>query len=145
MKVKSDFVTNSSSTAYVVMIPNNFELNQEEVMAEFGSIYIEPYKTKNEEVAALTAILPEMFEKVKCGENLWCYGDEGEDPNLYYILLNICEKHGFVLASESMGGEGNNSIISIPQERAEGLLINHVNLNNLINRVNQGEKLCCEK
>ena len=145
MKVKSDFVTNSSSTAYVIMIPNDFELDQNEVMEEYGSIYIEEYESEDQEVAALTAVLPEMVEKVKCGEHLWCYGDEGEDPNLYYILLNICEKHGFVLASDSIGGEGNNTIFSIPQERVEGILLNNINIEKILNRIGKGETLCCEK
>lgn len=31
MKIKADFVTNSSSTAYIMFVPPNYELNEEEL------------------------------------------------------------------------------------------------------------------
>ena len=40
MKIKHDFVTNSSSTAYVVIIPSKFTMSREEIIELYNSVVV---------------------------------------------------------------------------------------------------------
>lgn len=142
MRIKNDFVTNSSSTAYVVFIPDNFQLDPEEAEKLFYIEYVEDYENEEYERKALKEELPELIEELKEGKDLWCYGTEGTDPNLYYTIIHICEKNGFILSSSEMGGEGNNTIFGVDQNKIENILMAHMNIDKVLEQVSKGVKLC---
>ena len=69
MKIKLDFVTNSSSTAYVVMIPKNFDVVESFSKIQNGYHYEEDLgeEFNDNEAAFLEAIISNI-EKLTNGE-----------------------------------------------------------------------------
>ncbi len=123
MKIKIDFITNSSSSAFVVMIPNNFYTNEEEIkkVYECGLDEEIEYKRLFEEI-------PDCLESLKEGDNLWHYGHDGLHPTIYNAVLELCSNHNFILSSLDMNGEGNNIIQGVKEEKIEEMLINNIDI-----------------
>jgi len=116
MRIKSDFVTNSSSTAYIVCVPKDFKPTKEEIIQAFKNAddYDELPELTDDDIYN---ILPnEYFDTIKDGDNLWYYGSDGADSRLYSMVAEICENNGFVLTIFDIGGEGNNRIQGIKEE-----------------------------
>lgn len=140
MKIKADFVTNSSSTAYVVLIPNEFCPDEDEIKSLYEDQYMQyaGYPLTNEQ---LYKEFPELFEILKEGDNLWCYGDEGTDPTLWNMMWSICNRKGFVLASLDMNGEGNNIIQGVKEESMEKIIINNIDLFSMFNMIQRSKNV----
>ena len=132
MKIKGDFVTNSSSTSYVVLVPNEFRPDDDEIK----KLYTEEYSFDDElSDEQLLKELPELFEILKEGEDLWYYGGEGTNQSLWGMTLDICRTHDFLLTSLDMNGEGNNTIIGIKEEAIESIMINNIDLFSMFNQI----------
>ena len=132
MKIKGDFVTNSSSTSYVVLVPNEFRPDDDEIK----KLYTEEYSFDDElSDEQLLKELPELFEILKEGEDLWYYGGEGTNQSLWGMILDICRTHDFLLTSLDMNGEGNNTIIGIKEEAIESIMINNIDLFSMFNQI----------
>lgn len=141
MKVKLDFVTNSSSTAYVVFIPNNFKIDKEETL-KFLPIdddwTEEEYNSKLDE-------FHELIDMLKNGEDLWTYGGDGTDGELYSALLDLCGHYKFILSGCEMNGEGNNTILSVKEKDVQNILFKYIDLDKLFKTMdNKGDKICLE-
>lgn len=140
MKIKRDFVTNSSSVAFVVMIPNNFYTNEDEIEELYNGEYdmYDSYKeAKNDE--AFDEVY-ECLEDLKDGKNLWHYGGDGLNQCAYNCLLDICSKHKFILSSLDMNGEGNNIIQGVREEIVESLLINNMDILSMFKSIQRNDE-----
>lgn len=123
MKIKTDFITNSSSTAYIVAIPNDFEPDQETILEKSKEHFI--YRQDEEEWPE-TRILEEFsecLELLKKGENIWNYGNEGADSRIFYIMTAICEENGFILSVFDLSNEGNTMIQAITEDDINGWFV----------------------
>ncbi|RLF56859.1 MAG: hypothetical protein DRN27_08930 [Thermoplasmata archaeon] len=121
MKIKSDFVTNSSSTAYIVAIPNDFEPDQEVILEKSKDHFI--YKESDEEWPE-TRILEDFSEclaLLKSGDNIWTHRDEeGCDSRIFYTMVDICNDNGFVLSIFELNNEDGTRIQGITEEDING-------------------------
>lgn len=122
MKIKYDFVTNSSSTAFVVMIPNNFHTSEEEMKNFYDNSSDDEIELKR-----LFEELPDCLESLKEGNNICHYGMDGLHT-IYNIILDMCSEHKFILSSLEIDGEGNNIIQGVKEETIESMLINNMDI-----------------
>jgi hypothetical protein len=123
MKIKSDFVTNSSSTAFIVMIPNNFHTSEDEMKNFYDNSSDDEIELKQ-----LFEELPDCLESLKEGDNVWHYGRDGLHFTIYNIILDLCYEHKFILSSLEMNGEGNNIIQGVKEKDIENILINNMDI-----------------
>jgi hypothetical protein len=92
MRIKVDYVTNSSSTCYVVCLPNNKEwilknLPESDWDEEAG------YEGGDE--------AEELITKLLKGESIW-----NEDNQKWYgPIIDFCEKNNFIFAEFEVGSE----------------------------------------
>ena len=142
MKIKVDFITNSSSTAYVVFVPNKFKVNRDDAR----SMYREGFYGEQDSLFGDKTFndMKESIEELKEGKHIWTYGDEGTPAAVYYAVLEICNRNGFIVSDSEFGGEGNNSIFGIKEEQVVEILKNHIDLNDVVNTANKGVELCYE-
>jgi len=138
MKIKSDFVTNSSSTAFVVMVPNSFHINEDEIKTYINNNYDETYE-EAKEAEAFDEIY-DCIASLKKGDNLWTYGTDGVHFTIYNSILDLCNEHKFILASLEMNGEGNNIIQGVKEEIIENMLINNMDVLSMFKSIQRNDK-----
>jgi len=124
MKIKSDFVTNSSSTAYIVAIPQEFVPTDEEIKEayDFQILYAGDEEVTDEQL--YKELKFELFDFLKEGDNLWNYGEDGTHHILFGMAAEICMSNDFVLSLFSISGEGHNRIQGIKEEDINKWFIN---------------------
>lgn len=108
MKIKTDFVTNSSSTSYIVFIPKDFVIEKKHItqgmlMYDFGELI----KGVQDDWDKAITILNNGLDILKSGETLWADWEEIEDCNRasFYTLQQIFGDAGFQLESYESGSE----------------------------------------
>jgi hypothetical protein len=140
MKIKSDFVTNSSSTSYVVFIPDRFYVDDGEALEYFKAEIEMYYDADDSEIPIeerLEKDIPDFIESLKEGENLWREGDL--NYAIWDVLLGICEKHNFILTHMDVSCEGNNVIYGVREEVIENILINSMDLMSMFKNLKGGQ------
>jgi hypothetical protein len=111
LKLKGDFVTNSSSTSYVVFIPEDFEIKSFDDLEN-------PYDNFDEEDDdEILEIVRVGLKRVKEGDTLY----EEDDYSILSLLKDICNKNGFVL--DMIDTDSDRGVLSgITKEAIEKVL-----------------------
>ena len=97
MKIKTGFVTNSSSTCYIVAIPQNWELDKRSFLLAYD----------NELDLGLEGIdMQDLYEQtcvvvdtLMQGHEQWLDEDISFDMSVFWALHQIFEEEGFILGS----------------------------------------------
>ncbi len=124
MKIKIDFVTNSSSTGHIVSIPADFIADKKDIIKYFHS---HDFETDDQKYWKDPEILKDFYECLnilKSGDNLWYYGNDGCDSRSFNTILDICSDQNFLFKSFAIGGEGNNCIEGIKEEELNKWFMN---------------------
>lgn len=102
MKIKQDFVTNSSSTSYVVYIPENFDIDdwirKKSELFEF-----------HDEESPNQSIVKKIVEKLKHGEQVW-QDDVDRSFNSYNFVYDLFQELGMILKDTDTSSESGRMI-----------------------------------
>jgi hypothetical protein len=129
MKIKSDFVTNSSSTCFIVLVPNSYVVNDEilkKAIEEEG-----PYW--NEEIPSFEQIkteVSEYLELLKDGNTIWNDGYDGVSPFIYTVTDRVISNEGFVIASVDIG-PSDNMLSGVREEKIMEVLMDRIDVSKI--------------
>lgn len=119
MKVRSGFVSNSSSSNYIVEVPKDFVVN-EEMLSKSDSImdelWMEEILDEEGEINKKAVdLINNKFNQLKNGKNIRF---EYDGPNLFQVLIEILEKNDFVImTTPGYSGSGEDVIMPLKDRR----------------------------
>jgi hypothetical protein len=103
MKIKQDFVTNSSSVCYVVCLPQKKEWILENVDVESDD---------DEELSASSTPFGDVITLLLRGEPIW----EQEQQMWFGSIRNFCQKNNFVITEFEVGSERGQMVNLIAED-----------------------------
>lgn len=112
MKINLDFITNSSSTIYIVAIPENLTLDTEIFLKYYNARIID----EEEQTEAALNLANELIDTLKNGNVIW---EEDTDESVFWPLLDALTDNVF----ESVEVSGGSGISPILQNRIERWLV----------------------
>lgn len=126
MKVKSDFVTNSSSTCYVIAIPKNLKVKTEnKTVNKFIKILLDELKTEG------------VVEVGMCAEYKFTIPEDDDGDIMDGLFDAIHDKilsEEFVIFSEDFGPDYPDKIINLNTDRFRD------RINKFNEAINEGKK-----
>ncbi len=131
MKIKSDYVTNSSSTSYILSIPENYNPLRADVIHAIKNSY--PFRFRaaaNEslselEIDNLADEIHRDVEEIKIGHNISKFVnrngfDSEESINIHIFEALLILLHKFIITEIEIASEhGQDRIFSISSEKIE--------------------------
>jgi hypothetical protein len=133
MIIKNDFVTNSSSTCFIVSIPEKFEVSDEEIQNTLQKTFEDFYDPEELETSftEFVEIVREYIESLKCGECVYEYDIEYDACFVYDVIEKILENNSFILTSLDIHSDGNNHMVGISIETIKKCLLQHIDSFNI--------------
>lgn len=131
MKIKHDYVTNSSSTCYILALPENYNPNVGEVILAIEDSYVwrrpsEPdYQIDSQLKADLVDLTYREIDNMKKGHSIlkWADGDSNEPDHKIYLyrfeVLLVLMKDLVLTEVEMSSEQGQDRILSISSEKIE--------------------------
>ena len=136
MKLKSDFVTNSSSTAFVVLIPKNFHIDAGDIKILWANV-----SDKNDiSVEQVQTEVIDLIDVLKIGESVWCYAYDYTHPTVYETIIELCRENNFILSTKDFNGEGNDMIQGVNEEKVNKIILNSINMDETFNFLKKESK-----
>lgn len=121
MKIRNGFVSNSSSSSYIVSVPKGFtvtadELKSPTILEDLGeSNLLDDDENWNEDNITVPqkAVdkVNELFAQLASGKGIY-RGDWQNPSNIFWGLVELLEEHDFVvMTTDGAGGDGEDTIL----------------------------------
>lgn len=107
MKVKTDFISNSSSAIYIVAIPNSFKIENYLTLREHANIFL-GYENHN----MSREVLVEKVKSLKRG-SIMEYDIEDNNKPYLYVILNILTELGLDIDAVPVPDLGYERLVNI--------------------------------
>lgn len=131
MKIKFGFITNSSSTVFIVFIPDDFYLsssNISKLLEEEIAELVDMEELNTEEKEKLIPSIEYEIEALKEGEQYSYDSQSPIDVSEWRVIMRICEDNGFVLSSVELPMDSSDAVIGLTQEAIIRTLTAHIDL-----------------
>lgn len=123
MKIRNGFVSNSSSSSYIVSVPSGFMVTLDEInnlgnecddLYENVGLYDEDTYELTQKVAD---VINEELAKISAGQTYY-NGDYNRQYDIFWPLLAILENYNMiVMALDGPGGDGEDEIVPFKDKR----------------------------
>jgi len=128
MKCKIDFITNSSSTAYVVCIPESYDIGEEELEVLYQN-YIKSQDLREKDMddpKNVKDIVLNAIENLQNGNTINEYEFENTGHYTIGFLFYVLDQKEVVLGiSDIGGGDGCSTIVGITEDTINKWIINN--------------------
>ena len=149
MKIKSDFVTNSSSTCFIVIIPDEYRISDEtfaNAQKELEHDYCFPDDIEEEtdnipEMShdEIRDVLHEFIETLKCGNEITKHYEISGIK--YDLLVEILSFDNCIIDSMHQASSYDNCLKGLETSKIMNIILNNLNLEKLIKiKGNKNEK-----
>ena len=135
MKIKPSFIPNSSSTIYIIFVPDNFLMEDEYILniCEDNLNDFEDHDSfENFDQNKFIEEIQNQFESFKEGKQYIFYDCSAVEMLEWRTLVKICENNNLIIDGIDFGISGNDVIKSISQETIIAALTNYINLDEFI-------------
>lgn len=119
MKIRNGFVSNSSSSSYVVEVPKGFTITADELLSDSMIEELDESGLLGDVECWDNVEIPqeavdkvnELFAKLASGKGI--YRGNWKDPcQVFWVLVELLEKHNLVvMKSPAPGGDGEDTIV----------------------------------
>lgn len=124
MIIKTDFVTNSSSTVFLVYIPKEYPFTRSKLIYHFNDQKKwyskedwEPYDTRHQIENACNVIL----DRLKNGEPFYNW-DDGIQYIFWNVVENLLDEEGLIIHRVETGVSGNDCFYPISEESISNIM-----------------------
>lgn len=135
MIIKNDFVTNSSSTIWIVYIPSNYSIDidafMEQLLEDYEEIELTDLMVENE--------LSESLDLLKSGESVWSYHVDGLHFAIYDTLITFLSDHGHTIKAFDVSSEGSNMIVGLSSDEAKAAFLKSIDIDETFKLLTKGE------
>jgi len=137
MIIKNDFVTNSSSTIWIVFVPEGYLIDLDEFEHQLSENYFDETQDELKDID-IASELEESLALLREGESVWSYHVDGLHYAIYDTLISFLNNDGYAIKSFDVS-EGNNMIIGLNPEEAKTAFIQSIDVNEVIKVLTKGE------
>lgn len=138
MIIKNDFVTNSSSTIWIVYVPESYLINLDEFEEQLKQNYFDETLDDLKDLD-IASELEESLTLLKEGDNVWSHHIDGLHYAIYDTLIAFLSNDGYAIKAVD-ASEGNNMIVGLNQGEAKAAFLKSIDIDETFKFLSKGEK-----